>query len=156
MNPGSLAPLLLLAAVPVEPATEPPSGPFGKYSIFLIGVGALILLAVMLRLRSRAGQARARQPRPDPPADAGARDAVERLTVDLEETARSVSALLDTKIRVLDKLIRDADERIARLEKLGGAARPPRTRPLPLRRPAEPPPGSWSTTRGFTVSPTRA
>jgi uncharacterized protein DUF6115 len=46
------------------------------------------------------------------------REAIERMAVDLEEVARSISALLDTRMRALEKLIRDADERIARLEGL--------------------------------------
>jgi len=57
-----------------------------------------------------------------------ARNSIDRMTLDLEEAARSVSALLDTKIRVLDKLIRDADERIRRLEEAGGGSGPPPAR----------------------------
>lgn len=95
----------------------------GTGPIFVVVGLAIILFTLMRAKRKQLEQQQKKQSSlggsGQTPEQRG-RQSVERLAVDLEETARSVSALLDTKIRVLDKLIRDADERIARLEKLEG------------------------------------
>ena len=72
------------------------------------------------------------------------RQSMDELLVQLEEVSRSVGAQVETKFTKLEKVIRDADDRIARLEGVLGhssnepakpAARPPRddtgTRPEP-------------------------
>lgn len=46
------------------------------------------------------------------------RDAADRAIVELLETSRSLNAQVDTKIRVLNRLVKDAEENIARLETL--------------------------------------
>jgi len=46
------------------------------------------------------------------------RRAIEKLEINLMEFSRDVEGRLDTRIRTLNKLIEDADERIARLEEL--------------------------------------
>jgi hypothetical protein len=50
---------------------------------------------------------------------ADAPNEVLRWQVEMHETARELKAELDTKMRALHVLMRDADERIARLEQLG-------------------------------------
>lgn len=51
------------------------------------------------------------------------RDAADRAIVELLETSRSLNAQVDTKIRVLNRLVKEAEENIARLEKLLGEAK---------------------------------
>jgi hypothetical protein len=111
------------ASGPAAPKTAPVW--MSGYNPYLIVGGMVIILFFVVRMRrqqaSRPVEMSGASSFKDQPK---ARGDAERLAVDLEETARAVSALLDTKIRVLDKLIRDADERIARLERLAGPAGP--------------------------------
>jgi hypothetical protein len=118
----NVAELLLLLAAGPAPGVETDSLLGGSRGLLLLALGLVIVLILLMRLKAR-GAARADRPPPSagPSSSRLARDAADRLAVDLEETARAVSALLDTKIRVLDKLVRDADERIARLESSLGA-----------------------------------
>lgn len=109
------------------------SGGGFNWQMLLLFAGLIVVMIVLARMRKRAagppaGAAEGRRP-PARPGEGLAREAVERLALDLEETARSVSALLDTKIHVLDKMLRDADARIARLEALSGQAAPEATPP---------------------------
>jgi len=89
-----------------------------SFEIFLIG-GALLLftLAMVSSMRSRARRA---EPAPQPRIHARQefRESVDKLLVELTEVGREVTARLDTKIRVLNRVIEEADERIATLEKL--------------------------------------
>lgn len=48
----------------------------------------------------------------------GLRDQLDGLMVDLEELARATNAQIDTRFAKLDLLLREADEKIARLESL--------------------------------------
>lgn len=50
------------------------------------------------------------------------RDHADRAIVELLETSRAISAQVDTKIRMLNRLVKEADDRCAKLEKLLGAA----------------------------------
>jgi hypothetical protein len=50
--------------------------------------------------------------------------AMEQLQINVMEFGRDVEARLDTKIRTLEQLIRDADERIKRLQELEGPGAP--------------------------------
>ena len=50
------------------------------------------------------------------------RDAADRALVELVEVGREINAQVDSKIRFLNRLVKDADERIARLEKILGEA----------------------------------
>lgn len=93
------------------------AGPFAV----IAGLTLIILVSLRLRRKNRDLKGLEARPRSQVRAE-GSRQALERMAVDLEEVARSISALLDTRIRVLDKLIRDADERVARLRDLGGEA----------------------------------
>lgn len=49
------------------------------------------------------------------------RSVADRALVELLETSREISAQIDTKIRILNKLVRDADVQASRLERLLGA-----------------------------------
>ncbi|MBN1257618.1 MAG: hypothetical protein JXA52_07925 [Planctomycetes bacterium] len=49
-----------------------------------------------------------------------ARHSADRILVDLAETSREISGRMDTKIRILNTLIRDAERCITRLEELQG------------------------------------
>lgn len=51
------------------------------------------------------------------------RDAADRAIVELLETSRSLNAQVDTKIRMLNRLVKEADEQCARLEGLLARAR---------------------------------
>lgn len=118
-----MATLVLIAVETVEKS----GGEFGRIGPVFIVVG-LILLAVFLgRLRRRgassAGQRSepagfARGDKPDVERDQTARGMI----LDLEEAGRKVSARLDTRIRALELLLEEANEKIARLEALQGAA----------------------------------
>ena len=107
------------------------SGPGTAQILFLLGLGLMIII-LLVRSRRYFRQATQYQvPRPNakparkrasnssaPPKD------VEKWEVSMHELARDLSAQLDTKIRVLDLLIREANEAAARLE----AARGPHSR----------------------------
>ena len=90
----------------------------------LIGMGALALAYVVLRPMMR----RKRDPleRNVVQASMAQQRAVERqmqnLLVDLTEMARQISAQLDTRAARLQALLEQADQRIAQLRQLSGAA----------------------------------
>ncbi|HOX07977.1 MAG TPA: hypothetical protein PK280_16385 [Planctomycetota bacterium] len=124
----NIAALLLAAAEGPSSGTGGPAGADSSQSgdgntglYFIIG-GMVIILFFVMRLRRRTGPPARMSNSSDFEERMATRSDADRLAVDLEETARAVSALLDTKIRVLDRLIRDADERIARLEGSAGPA----------------------------------
>src|SRR5690242_11085725 len=97
--------------------------PGGAQVLFLLGLGLTI---VILLVRSRRYFRQATQyqdPRPQPKAPSKAAKAstappkdYEKWEVSMHELARDVSGQLDTKIRVLELLIREANEAAARLE----------------------------------------
>ncbi len=90
----------------------------------LVIVGLTLILFVSLRLKKRNRDLARLDGRSRGGGDENTRgrEAIERMAVDLEEVARSISALLDTRMRALEKLIRDADDRIARLKDISGQA----------------------------------
>ena len=90
---------------------------------------ALMVLSVALVLwgtRRRVARSQ-RQNAPRPREDAGVRDVrqtMERLLIELHDVSREMNARLDTKISVLNNLVREADDRIERLEALARQSRP--------------------------------
>ncbi len=93
---------------------EGEGNPFLWIGIFLAGAAAV---AWALKRRAR------RSTLLDPPRRGGAADeelhrSMDRLLVDLQETARDISATIDTKTMVLNQLIEDADRRIETLKAL--------------------------------------
>jgi hypothetical protein len=89
-------------------------------ALILVGMTFFVLLSLRLKKRNRDLQDLDRRSRTGG-SSAQVRESLERMAVDLEEVARSISAMLDTRMRALEKLIRDADQRIVRLE-TGGKA----------------------------------
>jgi len=84
----------------------------------------LIIAVIMLRRQIRPAQTR--QPvANDKVLDQRAKlqRAMEQLQINIMEFGRDVESRLDTKIAVLTQLIRDADERIKRLEGLSKSGR---------------------------------
>lgn len=69
------------------------------------------------------------------------RDAADKAIVELLETSRVLNAQVDTKIRVLNRLVKDAEEECARLEKLLAAARGATPETI-APQPPEPPPAA--------------
>jgi hypothetical protein len=95
------------------------------------------------------------------------RQSMDDLLVQLEEVSRRVSAQVDTKFAQLDAVVRDADERIVRLERLLGKREPeaPAARSASLGPPAPQPmslasspqqPMSPASTASQPMSPTPA
>lgn len=100
-------------------AVEMPGGDFGAVLIILV---AIVLMVISLRRRSdhrdrgpsEVARDYARKLRDHDPIKGD----MEALLVEIQEMARQISAQLDTKFAKLDVLIRDADDRIQRLERL--------------------------------------
>ena len=90
---------------------------------------ALMVLSVALVLwgtRRRVARSQ-RQNAPRPREDTDVRDVrqtMERLLIELHDVSREMNARLDTKISVLNNLVREADERIAQMKALAREARP--------------------------------
>lgn len=103
----------------------------------LIIVGSALVGAAILIILIRRGQGRVNAPRPGVFArEEGdrAREELARILSDIQDLSREQIARLDTKLRMLQQLIIDADKRIAELKSLtgrtGGSAAPaPQTRP---------------------------
>ncbi len=94
-----------------------------------LGLIALVVLFAVLVPRvirkawsrkSGAGLAGLRERVEDAEQEARARRTVDRALSDLLETSRDINAQIDTKIRILNKLVKDADREARRLEKLQG------------------------------------
>ena len=88
-------------------------------SLWLVGLflaGAAIVIYAMQRQKARAKTAEP-APRPSSAAEELHRS-MERLLVELQDTSREINATLDTKMIVLNKLIEDADRKIAELKSL--------------------------------------
>jgi hypothetical protein len=92
----------------------------------LLVLGALLLVIFIPRaLRRKKTAAGSRPERAPGPAPARAREQVEDMIVKLDDIGRELYAKLDNKIRILNHLIEDADDRIRKLQGLGPAAAPP-------------------------------
>lgn len=125
---------LVAAAEPAAAAAASGSG-YWNLAMVLAAIGVLGLFA------------RWRKARRPPPADAKAfrerdqepdkyREVSDRALVELIETGREINARVDNKIRMLNRLVKDAEQCIARLEKLVAAADNPTPAP-PSPAPAE-------------------
>lgn len=105
-------------------------------------LGAALLLSGVLLFRSQryfsrlarrtsfSDALREPPPEPDPPALAVSSRKAERWEVEMQETARELSARLDSKMSALQHLIRDADRAAARLERAFNPAALPNAAPL--------------------------
>jgi hypothetical protein len=105
---------------PLAPA--PPKASAGTLWILLV-VGALFIAVVLPRLRRR---------RDGPqetlgsfgPSSAGPREELERLLTEIQDLSREHIARLDTKIRMLNQLLLECDQKKRELEALLGGKAP--------------------------------
>lgn len=93
--------------------------------LFLLGVVmacSILLFRSQRRIRLSRSPSLPRVPSPSQGASTAdslhALPELRRWEVQMHETAREITARIDNKLRLLEQLIRDADERIARLESL--------------------------------------
>src|SRR6185503_12687220 len=106
----------------VVPQSEPPPSAakpmVGVLWVFLV-VAALFVAVVLPRLRKRRDEPR------EPlgtfgPAAGGAREELERLLTEIQDLSREHIARLDTKIRMLNQLLLECDQKKRELEELLG------------------------------------
>ncbi len=121
--------LVLAAATQTRPSVGPLPG-------LLIAAGLMIILFIAMRkvqqrLAARAQQNLSPRERIDAiRAQAAGRDSAEAVMAEMHDLARELAAQLEARSAKLEKLIRDADERLARLECVEAPpARPVRSRP---------------------------
>ena len=97
-------------------------------------IGAALMAMFFMMLSMRRWQQRAQRPRPDPPLpslrpptpERELRRDLESLMVELQDLSRKISAEIDTRFMKLETAIRDADRRIATLNRLSrGQEAPP-------------------------------
>ena len=97
-------------------------GGYWQLAIVLAAIGLLGLFARWRKARAPAmpttSELRERDENPN-----RYRDAADRAIVDLLETSQTLNAQVDTKIRVLNRLVKEAEEHAARLEALLAEAR---------------------------------
>jgi hypothetical protein len=112
-------------------------GGYWQLALIIAGIGILGLFARWRKARMPVVQT-ARQIRERDTDPGRYRDAADKALVELLETSRELNAQVDTKIRVLNRLVKDAETAAARLELLlaegrafGGADAPPPPAPLP-------------------------
>ncbi len=98
------------------------AGGYWQLALVLAAIGLLGLFSRWRKLHAKpravAKELRSRDEDPN-----RYRDAADRAIVELLETSRTLNAQVDTKIRVLNRLLKDAEEQAARLEGLLGRAR---------------------------------
>ncbi|MHC4712399.1 MAG: hypothetical protein ACYTAN_03880 [Planctomycetota bacterium] len=92
----------------------------GNYLSLLLVVAALIIVIMLGRRRGRTRAAGKGDGEGAQDARVRLRKSMEELQIKLMEFGRDMEGRLDTRIRTLSELIREADERIARLEELKG------------------------------------
>ncbi len=95
----------------------------------LLAMLCLVMLSVAMLRRSQQRQATAREVTREHMArlrdQHNLRGSMDDLLVQLEEVARRVNAQVDTRFAKLEAVIHDADQRIARLERLTGRVTTP-------------------------------
>ncbi len=98
------------------------AGGYWQLALVLAAIGLLGLFSRWRKMHAKpppaARELRARDDDPN-----RYRDAADRAIVELLETSRTLNAQVDTKIRVLNRLLKDAEEQAARLEGLLSRAR---------------------------------
>jgi len=90
---------------------------------WLLIAGGGLLLLVFFRLFAKRGRT-LDEPKRARTAQEELRHSMDRLLVELQETAREINATIDTKMIALNKLIEDADRRIKTLEDRHAADEP--------------------------------
>lgn len=113
--------LLILAAE----ATETPSGGMDwRIGLLFVAVVGMVIVVPRLLRKSREERLRLEKRYHDElnGNTTGIRHAADQILIQVVETGREINGVLDTKIRVLNKLIKDAEEAARRLEALTAAA----------------------------------
>jgi hypothetical protein len=105
---------------------------------YLLIVLCLVVLSVSMLRRSEQRRATSRDLTREQLArlrdQTRMRDTMEELLLQLEDVSRRINAQVDTKFAKLEAVVRDADNRIAQLERLQGTSpgpRPPTRKPQP-------------------------
>ena len=136
-------------------ATPPPSDPTTTYVI--MGGASFFIVYVMMRLTKR----KKNDPFETPFQTRGLAQhrsverQMENLLVELSEMSRQMSAQLDTRAAKLEMIIKDADERIARLDQLNRQGPPIPNFAMPAE-PSVPPPDPVAVARADDVAPSPA
>ena len=122
-------------ATPPEPTPPAPKPMVSVVWVFLV-VAALFVAVVLPRLRRRRDEPRETLGSFGPAAG-GAREELERLLTEIQDLSREHIARLDTKIRMLNQLLLECDQKKRELEELLGKA-PSAESPKPAPRAANP------------------
>lgn len=105
-------------------ATEE-DGPILDWKILLMAaivIAVMIMMPRIIRRNRKERQLLEKQYRDEVNNCIGARSAADKILMQVVETGREINGVLDTKIRVLNKLIKDADDAARRLEAIAGNA----------------------------------
>jgi hypothetical protein len=114
---------MLFSLVLQNPAPPPSTNPVTGIVLIVLVVGALFVAVVLPRLRRRQ----------DGPRETlgsfgastgGTREELERLLTEIQDLSREHIARLDTKIRMLNQLLLECDQKKKELESLLGKAPP--------------------------------
>lgn len=104
-------------AMAAEQAASRGGSGYWQLALILAAIGFLGLFARWRKMRAPAiPTAKELRERDDSPNRY--RDAADRAIVELLETSRSLNAQVDTKIRMLNRLVKEAEENCTRLENL--------------------------------------
>ncbi|MCC8167108.1 MAG: hypothetical protein LIQ31_13415 [Planctomycetes bacterium] len=107
----------IVLAAEVAEASSRDTGGYWQLALILAAIGLLGLISRWRKANApvveTAKEIRSRDTNPN-----RYRDAADRAIVELLETSRTLHAEVDTKIRVLNRLVREAEEQSARLERL--------------------------------------
>ena len=127
--------LLLLQTDPSASAAKAPTATIW----ILLVVGALFVAVVLPRLRRRGGGPQETLGSFGASAG-GAREELERLLTEIQDLSREHIARLDTKIRMLNQLLLECDQKKRELEELLGKApaADPSAKPAPAARATNP------------------
>ena len=118
-----------LLLVPQNDPAAPPKPTTGV--LWIVAVGAALFIGLVLpRLRRR------REPPPESmgtfgAATGGAREELERLLTEIQDLSREHISRLDTKIRMLNQLLLECDQKKRELEELLGRSAAPAAAPPP-------------------------
>lgn len=104
-----------------EAAAEGGGGGYWQLAMILAAIGFLGLFSRWRKSRVTPVQS-SREFRDRDETPNRYRDAADRAIVELLETSQTLNAQVDTKIRILNRLVKEAENNCARLEKLLAAA----------------------------------
>jgi len=93
-------------------------------AVMLVAIFVFVIMLIRTKKRLPAGDSAIGNLRRDELEAGGVRRELERLMVDIETMCREVTARLDTKIRVLNELIMEADGKIAQLKRVSAKSAP--------------------------------